>query len=68
VHQVEKLDERVTELSGFKYAYPVSSQTYSRKVDIDVISPLASFAATAHKIATDIRLLANMKVRTLATL
>ncbi|KAG6861131.1 Phosphoribosylglycinamide formyltransferase [Termitomyces sp. Mi166 len=51
----------VTELSGFSYAYPVTSQTYSRKVDIDVLAPLASLGATAHKIATDIRLLANLK-------
>ncbi|KAG5350130.1 Phosphoribosylglycinamide formyltransferase [Termitomyces sp. Mn162] len=58
---VEDLDKRVTELSGFSYAYPVTSQTYSRKVDIDVLAPLASLGATAHKIATDIRLLANLK-------
>lgn len=59
--QVEALDKRVTELSGFEYAYPVTGQTYSRKVDIDVLAPLASLGATAHKIATDIRLLANLK-------
>ncbi|KIO29331.1 hypothetical protein M407DRAFT_170816 [Tulasnella calospora MUT 4182] len=59
--KVKALDKRVTELMGFAYAYPVTSQTYSRKVDIDVLSPLASFGATAHKIATDIRLLANLK-------
>jgi len=56
------LDELVTKLSGFEYAYPVTSQPYSRKIDIDVLGPLASFGATAHKIATDIRLLANLKV------
>jgi adenylosuccinate lyase len=60
--QVEELDRLVTELSGFEYAYPVTSQTYSRKVDVDVLAPLASLGATAHKIATDIRLLANLKV------
>ena len=38
------------------------SQTYSRKIDADVLAPLASLGATAHKIATDIRLLANLKV------
>ncbi|KAF8064282.1 L-Aspartase-like protein [Lyophyllum atratum] len=59
--KVEALDKMVTELSGFSYAYPVTSQTYSRKVDIDVLAPLASLGATAHKIATDIRLLANLK-------
>src|ERR1700733_10439731 len=52
----------VTELSGFSYAYPVTSQTYSRKVDIDVLAPLASLGATAHKIGSDIRLLASLKV------
>ncbi|TDL26961.1 Adenylosuccinate lyase [Rickenella mellea] len=60
-HKVEALDKRVTELSGFAYAYPVTSQTYSRKIEVDVLAPLASFGATAHKIATDIRLLANLK-------
>lgn len=59
--KVEELDALVTELSGFKYAYPVTSQTYSRKIDADVLAPLASLGATAHKIATDIRLLANLK-------
>ncbi|OJA14344.1 hypothetical protein AZE42_10673 [Rhizopogon vesiculosus] len=60
--KVEELDQLVTKLSGFQYAYPVTSQTYSRKIDIDVIAPLASLGATAHKIATDLRLLANLKV------
>ncbi|CAI4652984.1 BAQ_1a_G0038150.mRNA.1.CDS.1 [Saccharomyces cerevisiae] len=59
--KVEALDERVTELLGFDKVYPVTGQTYSRKIDIDVLAPLSSFAATAHKMATDIRLLANLK-------
>ncbi|KAL1925275.1 uncharacterized protein VTP21DRAFT_158 [Calcarisporiella thermophila] len=59
--KVVQLDQRVTELSGFTEAYPVTGQTYSRKIDIDVLNALASFGATAHKIATDIRLLANLK-------
>ena len=62
--KVEELDKHVTKLSGFEYAYPVTSQTYSRKIDIDVLAPLASLGATAHKIATDLRLLANLKVST----
>jgi adenylosuccinate lyase len=64
---VEALDKLVTTLSGFKYAYPVTSQTYSRKIDADVLAPLASLGATAHKIATDIRLLANLKVWCMCT-
>ncbi|KAH7925024.1 Adenylosuccinate lyase [Leucogyrophana mollusca] len=59
--KVEELDKLVTKLCGFEYAYPVTSQTYSRKIDIDVLAPLASLGATAHKIATDLRLLANLK-------
>jgi hypothetical protein len=53
--QVEALDARVTELFGFPYAYPVTGQTYSRKIDADVLGPLSSFGATVHKIATDSR-------------
>lgn len=59
--KVEQLDALVTELSGFKTCYPVCGQTYSRKIDVDFMAPLASFGATAHRIATDIRLLANLK-------
>ncbi|ORX68839.1 adenylosuccinate lyase [Linderina pennispora] len=59
--KVEELDALVTKLSGFEHCYPVCGQTYSRKIDIDFLSPLASFGATAHRIATDIRLLANLK-------
>ena len=43
----------MTELFGFPYAYPVTGQTYSRKIDADVLGPLSSFGATVHKIATD---------------
>uniref|UniRef100_A0A8C8GAC6 Adenylosuccinate lyase n=1 Tax=Oncorhynchus tshawytscha TaxID=74940 RepID=A0A8C8GAC6_ONCTS len=63
--KVEDLDRMVTEMAGFKKAYMVTGQTYSRKVDIDSLSPLASMGATIHKslpqICTDIRLLANLK-------
>jgi adenylosuccinate lyase len=59
--KVKALDRRVTELSGFATPYAVTGQTYSRKVDVDVIQVLSSLGATAHKIATDIRLLANLK-------
>lgn len=59
--KVEELDKRVTELLGFETVYPVTGQTYSRKIDIDVLAPLASLGATTHKFATDIRLLANLK-------
>ncbi|KAJ3089682.1 adenylosuccinase ade13 [Quaeritorhiza haematococci] len=59
--KVEELDRLVTEMAGFSQMYRVTGQTYSRKVDLDVLNSLASFGATAHKIATDIRLLAHLK-------
>uniref|UniRef100_A0A668SKS1 Adenylosuccinate lyase n=1 Tax=Oreochromis aureus TaxID=47969 RepID=A0A668SKS1_OREAU len=59
--KVEELDKMVTEMAGFKKAYLVTGQTYSRKVDIDGLSTLASLGASVHKICTDIRLLANLK-------
>lgn len=59
--RVEELDALVTEACGFEKAYLVTGQTYSRKVDCDLLSALGSFGATAHKIATDLRLLANLK-------
>nr|XP_061805173.1 adenylosuccinate lyase-like isoform X2 [Nerophis lumbriciformis] len=59
--KVEELDRLVTQMAGFKRAYLVTGQTYSRKVDIDSLASLASLGATVHKICTDIRLLANLK-------
>ena len=59
--KVEELDRLVTKAAGFDSAFIVTGQTYSRKVDVDILSALGSFGATAHKITTDIRLLANLK-------
>lgn len=59
--KVEELDRLVTEMAGFPAPYPVTGQTYSRKVDTDILCALGSFGATAHKIATDLRLLAHLK-------
>ena len=43
----------MTELFGFPFAYPVTGQTYSRKIDADVLGPMSSLGATVHKICTD---------------
>ncbi|CAI9716332.1 adenylosuccinate lyase isoform X1 [Octopus vulgaris] len=59
--KVEKLDEMVTEMAGFPSHYLICSQTYSRKVDVDSLTSLASLGATVHKICSDIRILANFK-------
>lgn len=59
--KVKGLDRLVTAKAGFSRSYMVTGQTYSRKVDTDTVARLASFGASAHKICTDIRLLASMK-------
>ncbi|CBY39331.1 unnamed protein product [Oikopleura dioica] len=59
--KVRRLDARLTELAGFKSHYLITGQTYPRKQDAHVINALAEFAASAHKMASDIRLLASMK-------
>lgn len=46
---------------GFENCYPVSGQTYSRKVDTRVLNILAGIAASAHKMSNDIRLLQHLK-------
>ena len=58
---VEKLDPMIAAKLGFRDCYPVSGQTYSRKVDTRVLNVLAGIAASAHKFSNDIRLLQHMK-------
>lgn len=59
--KVDALDKRVTQAFGFDASFPVTGQTYPRKVDAQVISILAGLAASVHRFANDIRLLAGMK-------
>lgn len=59
--KVKKLDELVTQMAGFKEVYIVCGQTYTRKVDVECLNVLASLGSTAHKICTDIRILASNK-------
>ena len=59
--KVQALDRAVAAAFGFEKTFAVTGQTYPRKVDHELVSALGSFGATAHKIATDIRLLANLK-------
>ena len=47
---MEKLDQLVTEMAGFKSHYIVTGQTYSRKVDLDCLSALGSLGASVHKV------------------
>ena len=59
--KVKVLNKRVCELMGFKKAIPVSGQTYTRKIDFNVLSVLSGVAQSAYKMCGDIRLLANLK-------
>ncbi len=59
--KVRKLDELVAERLGFTQSYPVTGQTYPRKVDTLVLRVLAGIGESSHKWATDMRLLANLK-------
>ncbi|MDD2218082.1 MAG: adenylosuccinate lyase [Eubacteriales bacterium] len=55
------LDSRIAQKMGFEGCYPVSGQTYSRKIDSRVLNVLAGIAQSAHKFSNDIRLLQHMK-------
>lgn len=56
-----ELDRKIAQKMGFEGCYPVSGQTYSRKVDSRVLSVLAGIAQSAHKFSNDIRLLQHLK-------
>lgn len=59
--KIKTLDKKIAEKMGFKACFPVSGQTYSRKVDTRVANVLAGIAASAHKFSNDIRLLQHLK-------
>ncbi len=59
--RVKKLDQLIADKMGFAGCFPVSGQTYSRKVDTRVLNVLAGIAASAHKFSNDIRLLQHLK-------
>ena len=59
--KINKIDPMIAEKMGFRECYPVSGQTYSRKVDTRVLNVLAGIAASAHKMSNDIRLLQHLK-------
>ena len=59
--KIDRIDPMIAEKMGFKECYPVSGQTYSRKVDTRVMNVVAGIAASAHKMSNDIRLLQHLK-------
>jgi adenylosuccinate lyase len=59
--KVQRLEQLVAKKIGFDATYAITGQTYSRKVDTQVLDTLAGIAASAHKAATDLRILAHRK-------
>ena len=59
--KVRLLEEKICHKMGYKKYYPVSGQTYSRKLDYQMLSVLSSVAQSAYKFANDIRLLQHLK-------
>ena len=59
--KVHRLEQLVAEKVGMRRSYPVSGQTYSRKVDSQVVNVLAGFAQSASKFAYDMRLLQHLR-------
>ncbi len=59
--RVRELDERVTKRMGFEKSFGVTGQTYPRQLDFRVAQVLSQIAQSAHKFATDVRLLAHRR-------
>ncbi len=59
--KVRQLDRLVARKMGFEDVYPVTGQTYSRKVDSQVLDTLSGVCQSAHKYGTDLRLLAHRR-------
>jgi adenylosuccinate lyase len=59
--KVRRLERLVAQMLGFDASYAVTGQTYSRKVDSQVLDVLSGISQSAHKLATDLRLLASRK-------
>lgn len=60
--KIDKLNEILCKKAGFSSCYDISTQTYTRKVDLRIANALAALGATAVRIATDLRHLAHDKV------
>jgi adenylosuccinate lyase len=61
--KVRKLDQLVSQKLGFDRVFPVTGQTYPRKLDMKTSETLAGIGESAHKFAVDMRLLSNLKVQ-----
>lgn len=60
-NKVRELDRLIAQEMGFDETYPISGQTYSRKIDSRILNVLSGIAQSAYKFANDLRLLQNLK-------
>lgn len=60
-HKVKQLEKKVAEKMGFEKTFPVTGQTYTRKLDYEILSTLSGIAQSLHKMTNDLRLLQNLK-------
>ncbi|KAL8852593.1 MAG: hypothetical protein Q9221_002589 [Calogaya cf. arnoldii] len=60
--KIDRLNEMLCQKAGFESCYDISTQTYTRKVDLRIANALSAFGASAIRIATDIRHLAHDKI------
>ena len=60
-NKVKELDKKIAEKLGYKGVYPVSGQTYSRKIDDQYLNILKGIAVSSHKFSNDLRLLQSLK-------
>lgn len=58
---IRQIDQKIAQKMGFESCFPVSGQTYSRKIDSRVLNVLSGIAQSAHKFSNDIRLLQHLK-------
>lgn len=61
LNKVNELDKKIAAKLGFAHLFAISGQTYSRKLDTAIVHTLGGIASSAHKFATDLRLLAHLK-------
>ncbi|MGL4343747.1 MAG: adenylosuccinate lyase [Cellulosilyticaceae bacterium] len=59
--KVKQLDQKIAEKLGYEAVYPVTGQTYSRKVDSQILNALSQVAQSAYKFSNDLRLLQHLK-------
>jgi len=59
--KVKELEQKIAIRMGFDGIYPITGQTYSRKIDYFILSMLSGIAQSAHKFSNDIRLLSHLK-------